>query len=327
MSASPFKTEAAAVNDQLAEEVRAGLGRKPKSLASWLFYDAQGSALFEEITRLPEYYLTRAELALFLSRGAEMIARAAQTETLTLVELGAGSATKTQVLLRFLMERQSRATFYPVDVSRKALELAVSTLAPKFPTLEILPLEGKYREALDSIRGVDGRKLVLFMGSSIGNFHPNDAAALLADLRLTLREGDALLLGTDLRKEASAMLPAYDDSSGVTARFNKNVLARLNRELGAHFDLEGFQHVALWNERESRMEMHLEAVRAQTVHIDALRMDVGFAAGERIHTENSYKFTVPMVDRILEESGFVREQTWMDRRQTFAEHLARVQVH
>jgi L-histidine Nalpha-methyltransferase len=276
---------------------------------------------------MPEYYITRTELGLFQRAGAEMIAAASGDEPLTLVELGAGTAKKTQVLLEALLSKQPSATFYPVDVSAAALDHAVSELSARFPALEVVPVVAPYQEALANLSGHAGRKLVLFIGSSIGNFDPEEAIALLSQLRSTLTEGDALLLGTDLLKDPRILLPAYDDPAGITARFNKNVLARINRELGGHFDLDKFHHVAIWNEDRSRIELYLQSQGAQVVRIDALEWDVRFEDQERVHTESSYKFTLPLVDRILEESGFIREQTWMDARRLFAEHLARVQVH
>ncbi len=305
----------------IASDVREGLSRPAKSLPPRLFYDAEGSALFEEITRLPEYYLTRAEQALFDRHAEEILARAG--EALTLVELGAGSGEKTRTLMRAVLRRQPRATYMPVDVSAAALQMASSGLQREFPSLAIIPLEGRYRVALPALRSHPGRKLVLFIGSSIGNFDPPDAIALLRDVRGALSPGDALLLGTDLRKDPAVLVPAYDDAQGVTARFNLNVLALINRELGANFLLDQFRHVACWNASASRMEMHLESLREQTVSIRALRMEVHFGAGERIHTENSYKFTQESVDRMLDEAAFEREETWSDPQGLFTEHLAR----
>lgn len=305
----------------LADDVRQGLDASPKRLPARLFYDADGSALFEEITRLPEYYLTRTELGLFERYAREMMARAG--DELTVIELGVGSAFKTRVLLRALLAQQKRATFVPVDVSRAALEMTVAALQPEFPTLQIIPMEGRYRRALDAVNLRSGRRLVLFIGSSVGNFDPEEATALLEDLRAGLTSGDALLLGTDLRKDPALLHAAYDDAQGVTARFNKNVLARINRELGGTFALEQFAHLALWNDAASRMEMHLESLSDQTVRIDALGRTYNFVRGERIHTENSHKFTVDSVRELLGACGFALEHTWTDERNWFAEHLAR----
>lgn len=307
----------------LASDVREGLTASPRRLPSRLFYDARGSALFEEITRLPEYYLTRTELALFRAHAGEMMAAAG--EGLVVVELGAGSGMKTQVLLEALLARQARVTYLPVDVSRAALEMAKGSLERTFPRgLEVHPLEGRYRIALQGLAAHPGRKLVLWIGSSIGNFEPKDAVALLRDVREALTAHDALLLGTDLEKDPALLVPAYDDAQGITRAFNLNLLERINRELSGNFDVGAFHHVAVWNPEQHRMESYLESARAQTVRIDALGLEVPFERGERIHTEYSYKYTLASVDQILAQSGFRRERTWMDERQWFAEHLCRV---
>ncbi len=329
-------------------DVREGLTAAPKSLPSRLLYDAAGSAIFEEITRLPEYYLTRTEEALFAAHADEMISRAAHParadhahpvraepveapadpvhpapHDLVIVELGAGSGRKTKLLLRAVLARQCRALFVPLDVSRAALDECAGSLSRELPHLDIEPIEGRYRAAVDVLRRKPGRKLVLWIGSSIGNYEPPDSIALLRDVRSALAPGDALLLGTDLRKSPELLVPAYDDAAGVTARFNLNLLARLNRELGADFDLSRFKHVALWNERASRMESYLESLEDQIVRLSRLDLTVAFTRGERLHTENSYKFTLEMVDAQLSESGFAREKTWTDANGWFAEHLAR----
>lgn len=306
----------------LAADVREGLSANPRRLPPRLFYDAEGSALFEEITRLPEYYLTRTEEALLERHAGEMIAAASQGERLTAVELGAGSARKTVHLLRALVQAQGGGVFVPVDVSPAALELARASVTAAVPGLSVEPLEGRYRIALEALRHRPGRKLVLFIGSSIGNFDPDEALELLRDFRAGLSEGDSLLLGTDLAKDPAILQRAYDDDAGVTARFNKNVLARINRELGGNFDLDAFRHVALWNLERSRIEMHLESTREQDVTIAALDLTVHFAQGERLHTENSYKFDPARVDALLTAAGFSPRQRWTDPPGWFALTLA-----
>ena len=186
------------------------------------------------------------------------------------------------------------------------------------------PVVADYSGGVPALSRISGRKLVLFIGSSIGNYDPPEAIAMLRRIRRSLRPGDALLLGTDLAKSSKILLPAYDDAQGVTAEFNKNMLARLNRELDADFDLDAFRHVALWNRRCSRMEIYLESTTKQSVFIPAIDLDVAFAAGERIHTENSYKYTGEMVNQILNEAGFKLERTWSDPKHWFGVHLARV---
>ena len=306
----------------IAPEVAAGLTRRPRSLPPKLFYDAAGSALFDQITELPEYYLTRTERSILEAHAPEMIAAAG--ENLEVVELGSGSASKTGILLEAALRRQLRLRYCPIDVSPEALALAESRLREQFQQLQVRAIVGDYTQGIPLLSRNGHRRLALYLGSSIGNFDPTDAIAVLRNLRKQMRSGDALLLGTDLRKSKRVLVPAYDDAQGVTARFNKNVLARINRELGGNFDLDAFRHVAEWNPRESRMEMYLESAARQVVTIPAIPLTVHFDAGERIHTENSYKYTIASVEAILREADFRREQTWKDKRGWFAVHLARV---
>jgi L-histidine N-alpha-methyltransferase len=306
---------------QFAPEVEQGLIGFPKTLPSKLFYDEGGSALFEEITRLPEYYLTRTELRILRERAGEM-ARAVEPGV-TVVELGSGTATKTCTLLQALGRRQIRVPYYPVDISPAALNEARERVEAQCPNASVHPVPTDFSEGFGFLRDIPGRKLVLYLGSSIGNFDPDAAIAMLRSVRARLVPGDALLLGTDLVKDASILVPAYDDQRGVTAEFNKNILRRLNRELGGNFDLESFRHVALWNPKQSRMEIYLESLRVQTVSIGLLGLHVRFAIGERIHTENSYKYTMPMVRAMLSSSGFTLDRTWFDKKKWFAVHLAR----
>jgi L-histidine Nalpha-methyltransferase len=305
-----------------ATDVLEGLTATPKWLPPRLFYDGRGSELFEEITRLPEYYLTRTERAIFQAHAAEIAEQAGPN--VSVFELGAGTAAKTQVLLRALARRQERIKYVPVDVSHSALELCAQDLREKLPQVSVEPIVADYTAGVPRLKSVRGRKLVLYIGSSIGNFDLEHAVEILARIREGLRAGDALLLGVDVAKSPEVLLPAYDDAQGVTAAFNKNILCRINRELSADFDLDRFRHVALWNESRARMEMHLESVRDQEVYLAALGLQIPFAQGETIHTENSYKFTPEMTDELLRDAGFALERTWTDERGWFAEHLARV---
>jgi dimethylhistidine N-methyltransferase len=309
-------------NGAVAMAAREGLSASPKRLPSWLFYDEAGSTLFERITDLPEYYLTRTERSIFEVHAGEILQAAGAA--LTLVELGAGTASKTCILIEELLLRQPRALFYPIDVSPSALQEAVGRLGRQFPQLRVNPIVADYTGGVEALSRISGRKLVLYIGSSIGNFDPDESVRMLRRIRRSLRPGDALLLGTDMAKSAKVLLPAYDDAQGVTAAFNKNILVRLNRELEADFQLDAFRHVAVWNKRCSRMEMYLESARTQRVFLPVVDMDIAFAAGERIHTENSYKYTNEMVATILRESGFRLELTWQDRQMWFGVHLARV---
>ncbi len=309
-------------NDAIALEVLEGLTATPKWLPSKLFYDEIGSALFEQITELPEYYLTRTERSIFENYAGEMLQQAGSA--LTLVELGAGTATKTSILIEKLLVRQRRALFYPIDVSPSALQEAVDQLGRQFPELRVNPIVADYTGGVPALSRISGRKLVLYIGSSIGNFEPEEAIRILRRIRRTLRAGDALLLGADFAKSPKIILPAYDDSQGITAQFNKNILARLNREFDADFDVDLFLHIPMWNRRLSRIEAYLESTTAQNVFIPALDLDLSFAPGERIHTENSYKYTDDMIEQILRDSGFTLEHTWCDRKKWFGVHLARV---
>jgi L-histidine Nalpha-methyltransferase len=306
----------------IAEEVLCGLGMRPRRLPPKLFYDAEGSRLFDRITETPEYYPTRAERAILTEHAGAMVRQAGKN--LTLVELGAGSAVKTQLLIQALLRRQLRAEFYPVDVSSSALQGALATLNGHFPRLRVTPIVADYTHQLPGIKSLAGRKLVLFLGSTIGNFEPEEAQAFLRNVRRSLDPGDALLIGFDLIKDAEALHAAYNDAQGITARFNKNMLARINRELGGSFDLDAFEHIALWNRRRSRIEMHLESAYEQTVWVQDLGRGFHFEQGERIHTENSYKFSLRSIARLLQRAGFKLEKSWTDPRGWFCEALGRV---
>ncbi len=325
-----FPNRAPQTLSPMAMDVATGLLAKPKTLSPKYFYDAAGSVLFEEITRLPEYYLTSTEHSI-LTRHAREILRIsanghltpAAPENLTVLELGAGSASKTLVLLRELQSMQQRVRFVPIDVSHSALEDAVRHINEVLPKIEVCPEVADYTESLGRLDQAAGRKLVLYIGSSLGNFEPFYAGSLLRNVGLSLNKGDAVLLGTDMRKPQDILLRAYDDSRGVTAAFNKNILRHINRELHANFDLDSFQHRAIWNSEESRIEMHLESLHEQAVYISALNLSIHFERGETIHTENSYKFTMAMIRSITENSGFKLERTWSDPRGWFTVHLLR----
>jgi dimethylhistidine N-methyltransferase len=305
-----------------AEEVQEGLTSHPKSLPCKLFYDSRGSALFEEITRLPEYYLTRTELEILRDSAGEMAAAAGTG--VTVVELGAGTAAKTCTLLQALSQRQIRVPYFPVDISPAALSEARERVERQCPSVSVRPVVADFSRGFGFLRDIPGRKLVLYLGSSIGNFDPAAAVEMLSQIQQELAAKDALLLGTDLVKDQSILLPAYGDAQGVTEQFNKNILCRLNRELGANFDPDFFRHIACWNPQESRMEIYLESLRPQVVEISLLNLEVKFANGERIHTENSYKYTLEMVKKMLGPAGFALARTWFDKCRWFALHLARV---
>ena len=314
--------------------------RQHKRLPAWLFYDEAGSRLFDEITERPEYYLTRTERAILAHHADAMLARAAgreaaQLESLSLdgigctrlriAELGAGSADKTRLLLKAAVAQQGTVIYEPVDVSFTALEEAKDRIEFEIPGVTVMPRVEDYTQGLDFETLAFGeRRLVLYIGSSIGNFEPWEAKRVLTRVRAGINPGDALLLGVDLKKDEATLLSAYDDAAGVTADFNLNMLARLNRELGAEFQLDAFEHRAVWNAHESRMEMHLESRVAQRVRIDALNSEVEFAEGERIHTENSYKYQPGQAESLMASAGFEPVESWTDERGWFGVCLGRV---
>jgi dimethylhistidine N-methyltransferase len=240
------------------------------------------------------------------------------------LELGAGTAAKTQVLLRALVRRQGRTRYFPADLSASALAAAAATLSREVPEVDVTPLVATHAEALAMTRQLDLPVVVLFLGSSIGNYGEAESAALLGDIGNTAGAHGALLLGTDLCKPLDVLLPAYDDAAGVTAEFNKNVLARINRELAGNFDLQGFRHTVLWNDADSSIEMHLESVAEQQVNIRGLGMNVSFAPGERIHTESSHKYDDRRIDELLGKAAIKRTRTLTDPRRWFALHVARL---
>jgi L-histidine Nalpha-methyltransferase len=314
------------LGERLARAVRAGLTAVPKRLPPWLFYDQAGSRLFEAITALPEYYLTRTEHAIFARHAGEIIARAAGAKRLRIGELGAGSAEKTRLLLAAAIERQQAVLYEPIDISMTALELAQARIEREIPAARVRPLVMDYTNGFALHPAAPGeRRLLLYIGSSIGNFEPGESARLLRKLRAQLAPGDSLLLGVDLVKDESVLLRAYDDAAQVTAAFNKNLLARLNRELGADFEAGSFAHRAVWNPAHARIEMHLESLIAQRVSIAALDLEVEFSSGETVHTESSYKFQPGQAEALLEEAGFAPAATWTDARGWFLVCLARAE--
>lgn len=309
-----------AARDRVLTEVVAGLLGRPKRLPSYLLYDERGSELFEAITLLPEYYLTRMEVAI-LRHCAEGIASLVGT-TSCVVELGAGTATKTRLLLDALLRRQAYVRFVPIDVSAAALARARRSIAE--PRISVESWLGRYEELLACVSRLPRPRLALFLGSSIGNYEPQYARILLSALRAALASDDALVIGMDVRKDPAVLLPAYDDAAGVTASFDKNVLAHLNRLVGTDFEPELFRHVALWNDEQSRVEMYLESTRGHAVTVPPLRVELRLDARERIHTENSYKLPLDAQLALLDVAGFTPEAQWVDERGWYAVHLARV---
>jgi L-histidine N-alpha-methyltransferase len=294
--------------DALASDVRAGLTAAPKALPPKWFYDERGSELFEKITRLDEYYPTRAERSILRVAAPEI---AAATRAHTLVELGAGAADKTRLLLDSLRETGSLRRFVPVDVSEAALVEAAHRVLGEYPGLAVMPVVSDFEEHLGLPAG-DGRRLVAFLGGTIGNLLPGQRADFLASLRARFRPGDAFLLGTDLVKDPAVLVAAYDDDAGVTAAFNKNILSVLNAALGANFDLDAFEHVARWDAAQDWIEMRLRSLQDQVVALPALGLSVEFAEGEEMRTEVSAKFRQAGVAAELAAEGFTMRSWWTD---------------
>lgn len=318
-------TQAQITRKALIAEVRNGLVTRPHSLSPWMFYDARGSRLFERITALPEYYPTRMERGI-LVQNADTIIAATLAETsrkLRMLELGAGVASKTELLLEAAVRAEAEVLYIPIDVSQEALEVTCRNLGLAFPEIRTEPLVSNYVAQAPHLDAFDGATIALYLGSSIGNFSPREATGILRNLGRHLGRRDALILGVDRVKDIATMVSAYNDKEGVTGAFNLNVLCRLNKDLDADFDIGSFVHRALWNPAESRIEMHLESIREQSVFITSASLKVDFLEGETIHTENSYKFTDQSVSELLADSGFEIEDVWQDEREWCAVILAR----
>ncbi|GAA1591412.1 L-histidine N(alpha)-methyltransferase [Actinoplanes couchii] len=303
---------------ELRADVRAGFTADPRRTSPKYFYDARGSDLFEEITRLPEYYPTRTERSILDQRAAE-IARI--TEAKTLIEIGSGSSEKTRLLLDALLGHGTLGSFVPLDVSASALSAAVESLTAAYPGLSVRGVVGDMTRHLRHLPDGDNR-LIAFLGGTLGNLVPGERAGFLGALRSVLHEGEWLLIGADLVKDPAVLVPAYDDAAGVTAEFNRNVLHVINRELGADFDPSAFQHVARWDPEHEWIEMRLRALSEQRVVIPALSLDVTFAAGEELHTETSAKFRREGLAAELAAAGFTTRHFWTDPAGWFSVTLA-----
>jgi dimethylhistidine N-methyltransferase len=298
--------------DDVAGEVLRGLASPDKTLPCKLFYDARGSELFEQICTLDEYYPTRTELGILQEYGRQMAALIGPR--VRLAELGSGSSTKTRLLLDRLADP---AAYVPIDISRVQLLEAATALAADYPDLPVLAVCADYTQPFELPEPPTpaARTVAFFPGSTIGNLEPPDAARFLRRIAKWCGRGGGLLLGVDLKKDRAILEPAYDDSRGVTAAFNLNLLERINRELGADFQLDGFRHRAVYNDDRGRIEMHLDSLRPQTVHL--LGHDVHFAEGETIDTEHSYKYDVEVFERLAGRTGFEMVRVWTDPRRLF----------
>jgi L-histidine N-alpha-methyltransferase len=304
--------------ERLRADVRAGLTASPKSLPPKYFYDKRGSELFDEITRLPEYYPTRTERWILTGHAAEI---AALTRAETLIELGSGTSEKTRLLLDALSAGGTLRNFVPFDVDAAVLKHASEAVAADYPSVDVHAVVGDFEHHLGLLPR-DGRRLIAFLGSTIGNFEPADRAEFLTAVRATLAPGDSFLLGTDLVKDGARLVAAYDDPAGVTAAFNRNVLAVINRELGADFDLAAFDHVALWDAEQEWIEMRLRSNRPQMVHLRDLNLDVSIGESEEIRTEISAKFRREGVLQELARAGMRIVRWWTDPGEDFALSLS-----
>jgi dimethylhistidine N-methyltransferase len=302
--------------DGFARAVRDGLRSSPKTLPCRYFYDEQGSRLFEQICELPEYYLTRTEDAILLEHAHEMVR--GWIDAPLMVELGSGSSSKTRRLIQAAIRAYGGLHYVPIDVSKTILEESAEALVDEFPGLQVTGFAANYRDALAGLaEQFDGPKLFVFLGSSLGNYEAEQAVELLSLLSRNMDRSDRLLLGTDLDKEPTILEAAYDDAQGVTARFNRNLLERINRELGGRFDLDRFEHQARYRSDLRRVEMHLVSLEDQEIAIPGAGLMARFAQNESIHTENSHKYTTELLKSLADRSGFQEEAAWTDRQKRF----------
>jgi L-histidine N-alpha-methyltransferase len=296
------------IRSRFREDVAAGLSRPQKSIAPKYFYDHAGSLLFEQICQLPEYYLTRTETTILTEHAADIIEAVGEC---TIVELGSGSSVKTRLLLTESQRRGHALHYVPIDISESMLGETAANLVADYPLLQIDALATDYENGLAALPAAP-RRLVLFLGSNLGNFTESEQEQLFSSLASSLQAGDYLLLGLDLRKSATILEPAYNDAAGVTAAFNRNLLQRINRELGADFDLAAFAHLAFYNQKLGQIEMHLQSTRTQEVAISDLDLRVPFHTGETIHTEISRKFDAAETRAHLQPYGFQHRARWTD---------------
>lgn len=296
-----------------ARDVVDGLTRQPKQLSPKYFYDKTGSELFEQITLLPEYYPTRTELDILRDHGADIAAIIPKGAAL--VEFGAGATTK----VRLLLERCAFSAYVPVDISGAFLNGQADTLRKDFPQLAVHPVVADFTTSFtlpDAVKAMP--KVGFFPGSTLGNFEPHDARAFLRSVRAILGDGATMIIGVDLEKDEKLLHDAYNDAAGVTGEFNKNVLVRINRELGGNFDLAGFAHRAIYNRERHRIEMHLVSLKAQTVRIQG--RDISFRDGESIHTESSYKYSIDRFQELARSAGWKLQASWTDPEKMFSVH-------
>jgi L-histidine Nalpha-methyltransferase len=310
---------------EFAYDVLVGLSERPKRVPSKYFYDEAGSRGFQAIMELPEYYLTRCETEI-LEKNCERILEPLMGEKINVVDLGAGDGKKTMIVLEHLRRAKADFTYVPIDISESAMRDLVDTVRARMPDVRIEGLVGEYSQCVEALGKEDAsrRNLVLFLGSNIGNFNSVRARAFLRRLWSVLREDDRVLIGFDLKKDIEILLAAYNDRRGVTREFNLNLLHRMNRELGAHFDVKSFRHFGTYNVFSGAMESYLVSLEAQIVRVDALEMSFSFDAWEPVHTEYSYKYLRSDVESLAKDTGFTYEARFEDERGYFLDARWRV---
>ena len=306
-----------------ADDVAKGLSANPRFLSSKYFYDDEGSRLFQEIMKLPEYYLTRAETEIFSTQTREIFeAFAENSDEFDLIELGAGDGTKTSLLVDYFLKRNADFKYVPIDISSEALKFLTDKFNAQFPKLSVQPEQGDYFRTLETFKSKSAkRKIILFLGSNIGNFSHEQAADFFRSLRGVMNSNDLLFIGFDLQKDPLTILAAYDDASRVTAAFNKNLLTRINRELGANFSLENFSHYATYHPIEGAARSFLISRQPQTVRVEALNTTFDFAAWEPIFMEISQKYSLPMIENLAQASGFAVSKYFYDYRNFYTNSL------
>ncbi|GCC50289.1 L-histidine N(alpha)-methyltransferase [Chryseotalea sanaruensis] len=308
------------ISAQVAQAVEEGLFKEQKTLPSWLFYDNQGDRIFQEIMGMPEYYLTGCEYEILQMNAAAILKRFQQQGAFQLIELGAGDGLKTEILLKHFTQQQADFTYHPIDISAAVLTQLQDRLSTSLPNLPFFPQQGDYDKALEKLNlSSNKRKVILFLGSNIGNFSATEAGAFLLRIKKSMHANDLLFVGIDLKKDPRMIQRAYDDSQGITKSFNINLLARLNRELGANFMLDQFSHYPTYNPETGEAKSYLVSLRQQDVYFEALQKTVRFKRWEHIHTEVSIKYDQQMIEQLAKVSGLTIEHQYYDCKHYFSD--------
>lgn len=315
-----FRPHSVKMQQSFAEEISQSLNQNPKSINPKFFYDKKGSALFEQICKLPEYYLTRTEIEML--HGIKNELEQHLDDDFRLVELGSGSSTKTRLILDMLERHQNKTEYFPIDIS-EILESSSKDLLERYNNLHITGIIDTYERGLEFFQNYDDKNnLIVFLGSSFGNFSPSDGLRFLRKINSTMKDSDLFLIGMDLVKEKQILEKAYNDSEGVTGQFNLNMLSRINQELDGNFDLNSFEHYSVYNENKKRIEMYLRSTKKQTAEIVKADLTLSFEKDELIHTENSYKFTISDIENLMKKARFEIKQIWFDKNKHYSIVLA-----